>query len=503
MHIQIVQFPICTPAHLHTSAPAHLHTCTRAQLHTCAVANLQKMQTCTHTHLHTCSCARVQLFLFLRPLCVSAAHVYMSKHGASCHFTSHRVICNGADPRDTLVAEITHTCTHPSVSHHKSQSCNNSVRRQHRTAQRARSSYHTILSKHITPHKTSNIPCSACIAYIKEPKRSRYRNRHTRTQHMTGHKPSWIWTLLMTKQLVWAPEPVPETFESPNHWTPEPPPELFNFHHLLNPNIFTPLNNVEHLCTWTPKPQTAFRTNIRSSCWVLAGFDRPGDVQHEDQVKPKGGVRATILQCDGLQGLPASIWFQLGGWRRRVMRREGGANTDRFLRRRRRRFRQKWREPRTKTSQRSTTAHAPHTNIILHHIQNFLVIKVSTAQQRVTHPKKHVSVIFRTMKTPNFHNLSGSSVLRFRVSGFRVQCSVEILRFRVSKFMVFVFSVARLQHSAQRTRCSLQAAQAVSLWVGQSQWNSMCGVPRALRLPSTSSSKTRRWIDFAQFVFPN
>ena len=78
------------------------------------------------------------------------------------------------------------------------------------------------------------------------------------------------------------------------------------------------------------------------------------------------------------------------------MRREGGANTDRFSQKAAEEVQTKMREPQTKTSQRSTTAHAPHTNIILHHIQNFTVMKVSTAQQRITHPKKHVSVIFRT-----------------------------------------------------------------------------------------------------------
>ena len=71
--------------------------------------------------------------------------------------------------------------------------------------------------------QTSNIPCKASIAYIKEPEAKQIQKpTHTNTTHDRAQA-WWIFTLLMTKQLVWAPEPVPETFESPNHWTPEHP----------------------------------------------------------------------------------------------------------------------------------------------------------------------------------------------------------------------------------------------------------------------------------------
>ena len=138
MHIHIVHFLMRTPAHVHTCSLAHLHT-----WHTCAVANLQTMQTCTHTNLHTCFFADVRTFNnfgsharkeCLRHMftCPIISHLVTSKH---C--TSHRFICNDADPRDTFIAEITPRISiHHKVSQHITQSHNNSVRRQHSTAQR-------------------------------------------------------------------------------------------------------------------------------------------------------------------------------------------------------------------------------------------------------------------------------------------------------------------------------------------------------------------------------
>ena len=130
-------FPRVRP---HTCTPAHMHTCTLAHLRTCAVANLQTMQTCTHTH--TCTLVFVPAFNYfgfyarkecLRHMftCQSISHLVTSKH---C--TSHRFICNDADPRDTFIAQITHKSSHHRVSQHITQSHNNSVRRQHSTAQR-------------------------------------------------------------------------------------------------------------------------------------------------------------------------------------------------------------------------------------------------------------------------------------------------------------------------------------------------------------------------------
>ena len=125
--------------HAYARTRAHLHTCTPAHLRSCKLANLQT--TCTHTHLHTCFCADVHSFnnfgFYARKECLR--HLFtcqiISHLVTSKHCTSHRFICNDADPRDTFIARITHISIHHKVSQHITQSHNNSVRRQHSTAQ--------------------------------------------------------------------------------------------------------------------------------------------------------------------------------------------------------------------------------------------------------------------------------------------------------------------------------------------------------------------------------
>ena len=141
---------------------SHAYARTRAHMHTCTLAQLQTCKRCrpAHTHLHTCFCPDVHTFNnfgsyarkeCLRHLftCQIISHLVTSKH---C--TSHRFICNDADPRDTFIARITQISIHPrQVSQHITQSHNNSVRRQHSTAQHSAPD-HTTQSHRITSHHT-------------------------------------------------------------------------------------------------------------------------------------------------------------------------------------------------------------------------------------------------------------------------------------------------------------------------------------------------------------
>ena len=141
-----------------------------------------------------------------------------------------------------------------------------------------------------------------------------------------------------------------------------------------------------------PKPPFGRTPGLRAECWQ--GSIGPAMFSTKTRVKPKGGVRPTISQFDGLQGLPASIWLHLLSPQAGSQKEAEEVQT-------------KMAAPQTKTSQRSTTAHARHTNIILHHIQNFPVMKVSTAQQRITHPKKtcHCKFPHQCVNPANHENL--------------------------------------------------------------------------------------------------
>ena len=144
----------------HTYTLAHVHTCAPAHLHTCAVANLQMMQTCTHTHLHTCFWADVHTFnnfgFYVRKECLRhmctfqiITHLVTSKH---C--TSHRFICNDADPRDTFIAQITHISIDHNVSQHITQSHNHTTIPSEDSIPQHSASDHTTQSHRITSHHT-------------------------------------------------------------------------------------------------------------------------------------------------------------------------------------------------------------------------------------------------------------------------------------------------------------------------------------------------------------
>ena len=105
MHIQIVQFLICTPAHLRTCAPAHVHTCTRAQLHACAVANLQTCRRCRPAHRHTCTLAFVPAFNYF---CFYARCACL-RHKFTCQNISHLVTSQHIVSIATMQTHVTNS----------------------------------------------------------------------------------------------------------------------------------------------------------------------------------------------------------------------------------------------------------------------------------------------------------------------------------------------------------------------------------------------------------
>ena len=116
------------------------------------------MQTCTHTNLDTCFCADVHTFnnlgSYARKECLR--HMFtcqiISHLVTSKHCTSHRFICNDADPRDTFIAEITHTLAFI-IKFHSTLHNHTTIPSEDSTAQHSASD-HTTRSHRITSHHT-------------------------------------------------------------------------------------------------------------------------------------------------------------------------------------------------------------------------------------------------------------------------------------------------------------------------------------------------------------
>ena len=154
LHIQIVQFLIRTPAHLHTWAPAHLHTC-------------------THTHLHTCFCAPHSTILVSTPAmrvcgtcftCQNIAHLDNSHHIVS--FATMQTHVTHSSHKYTHIHSSFSFTSHYAILQQFRQKAAQHSTAQHSTAQRSaaqrsaaqrsaaqRSASDTITSKHITPHR--------------------------------------------------------------------------------------------------------------------------------------------------------------------------------------------------------------------------------------------------------------------------------------------------------------------------------------------------------------
>ena len=306
---------------------------------------------------------------------------HISHRVTTKHSTLHRFICKDADPRDTFIAEMRHQYIHRSVftSHYTIITTTPS---EDSTAQRVWS-YHMITSNHITLHRRQTSHAS------QNQKRSRYRNRHTH-EHNT-----WQGTSLRGSTLTWwKKRPAWHQNQDPTPLNPRTL-ELLNFllnvetsQHRLNPlpllppsprPLYTPEQpeTTLHLNTHAPHMNTKSRNplfgrtpGLRAECWQ--GSIGPAMFSTKTGENPKAawGWQLTMWRSPRFafqhRVAPSESSDGWKGGGRSWGRRGGGAKTNRFLRRRRRRFTKKKIAPR-----RHSAAHARHTNIILHHIQNF------------------------------------------------------------------------------------------------------------------------------------
>ena len=177
-----------------------MNNCTLAQLHTCAVANLQTcrrcrpahIRTCTHAHLFLCPHSTVLVSTHAMCVCGTCFTCQKNAHlGNSHHIVSFATVQTHVTHSSqklhtlTLILQIHITLRNLATIPSDSKAQHSTA--QHSTAQHSASD--TITSKHITPHRRRTSLAMHVSHTSQNRKRSRYRNRHTRTQHMTGHKP--------------------------------------------------------------------------------------------------------------------------------------------------------------------------------------------------------------------------------------------------------------------------------------------------------------------------